>query len=241
MANIDELGFLADSFDRQEEEDMEVEEPRPCIIDVQTSESEQEDLGEEFREDSSLLDSSSDSPDGHKVPSVGPGRKYTVGSVPKPPGQVPPDAHIPASVSNTHVNVSMVATAGVRTTSEEALPSLLCSAHPTSWQPGCAVCDQALVLSSKAPVYDPKMAVADRLLGRTATPPSHAVELGVVGLEVAWHVCHQQEPLTAKHASSLLATSLKLPAAQELDLNSNLRAEAFFQDFEKQRAFQPSV
>ena len=126
MANIDNLGFLADGFD-QDDMDMEVEEPvhRRRIVDVQTSESEQEDLGEEIREDSSLLDSSSYSPVKHKVPSISPGRKYTVGSVPKPPGQVPADSHIPSSVSSTHVNVSMVATAGVRTTSEEALPSLL--------------------------------------------------------------------------------------------------------------------
>ena len=168
MANIDNLSFLADRFDQdQEDMDMEVEEPvqRCRIIDVQTSESEQEDLGEEIREDSSRLDSSSDSPVEHEVPSVSPGRKYIVGSVPKPPGQVPTDSLIPSSVSSTHINVGMVATAGVCTTSEEALPSRLCSAHPTSWQPGCAVCDQALVLSSKAPVYDPKMAVTDRLLG----------------------------------------------------------------------------
>ena len=39
--------------------------------------------------------------------------------------------------------------------------------------------------------------------------------------------------MTAKHASSLMA--------HELELNSNLRAEAFFQDFEKQRAFQVQV
>ena len=85
------------------------------------------------------------------------------------------------------------------------------------------------------------MAVADRLLGRRATQPTHAVELGVVGLKVAQHICHQPEPMTAKQASSLMATSLKLPAAQELELNSNLRAEAFFQDFEKQRAVPTSV
>ena len=131
-----------------------------------------------IREDSSLLDSSSDSPLEHEVPSVSPGRKYTDSAVPKPPGQVPTVSHIPSSVSSTHVNVGMIATAGVRTTSEVALPSLLCSAHPTFWQPGCVVCNQALVLSSKAPVYDPKMAVADRLLGRRAIQPSHAVESG---------------------------------------------------------------
>ena len=42
----------------------------------------------------------------------------------------------------------------------------------------------------------------------------------------------------AREASSLMATNLKLPVAQELELNSNLRSEAFFQDYEKQRAFQ---
>ena len=171
MAYIDDDGFLADGFDRQSsgEEDMEVEEPVwPRVIDVQTSKSEQEDLGEEYKEYSSLLDSSRDSPAMHDVPSVGPGREYTAGSVPQPPGQVPPGSHIPASVSNMHINVGTVTTAGIHTTSEEALPPLLCSAHPTSWQPGCMVCDQVLVLSSKAPVYDSKMAVADRLLGRKA-------------------------------------------------------------------------
>ena len=42
-----------------------------------------------------------------------------------------------------------------------------------------------------------------------------------------------------KEASHLMATSLKLLVAQELELKSNLRVEAFFQDFEKQRVFQP--
>ena len=44
--------------------------------------------------------------------------------------------------------------------------------------------------------------------------------------------------MASKEASNLMATKLKLPAAQELELNSNLRSEAFFQDYEKQRAFQ---
>ena len=100
------------------------------------------------------------------------------------------------------------------------------------------MCYQALLLSSKAPIIDPKMAVADRLLGRKSTTPTYAVELGLVGLEVAWHICHQAEPMTAKEASSLMVTHLKLPLAQELELNSNLQVEAFFQDFEKQMAFQ---
>ena len=190
-------------------------------------------MGEELRDDSSFLDSSSNSPAGHEVPSIGSGREYTTRSVLQPSGQVLSGLHIPASVSNTHVNVGLITTAGVHITSEEALPSLLCSAHPTSWQPGCAVCDLAMVHSSKAPVYDPKMAVTDRLLGHVARDPDHAVELGTIGLEVAWHICHQQKPMAAKEASHLMANSLKLLAAQELELNSNLRAEAFFQDFEK--------
>ena len=175
--------FLAYGFDHQpSDEDMDVEEPgyaRPCIVDIQTSESEQEDHGEDVRDDSSVLDSSSDSPLEHKVPSFGPGREYTASLVPKPPGQVPASLHIPASVNNMHINVGTVATAGVRTTSEEAPPSLLCSAHPTSWQPGCAVYDQALVLTSKAPVYDPKMAVADRLLGRIGHKTNSCCQVGV--------------------------------------------------------------
>ena len=44
--------------------------------------------------------------------------------------------------------------------------------------------------------------------------------------------------MAAKEASSLMVINLKLPVAQELELNSNLRSEAFFQDYEKQRAFQ---
>ena len=235
--------FLGDGFDCQSsEEEMDVEQPVAAhIVNVQTSESEQEDHGEDIRDNYSFLDSSSDPPAGQGVLSEGPGREYTARSVPQPPGQVPSGAHIPASISNMHVNVGSIATAGVRTTQEEALPSLLCSAHPTSCQPGCAVCNLTLVHASKAPVYDPKLAVADRLLGRIARAPTHAVKLGTVGLEVAWHVCYQQKSMAAKEASHLMTTSLKLPAAQELELNSNLREEAFFQDFEKQRAFQSQL
>ena len=87
--------------------------------------------------------------------------------------------------------------------------SLRCSVHTKSWQPGCAVCDQALLLSSKATAVDPrKMAVADRLLGRVGTKPTYAVELGLVGLEVARHVCHQPDPMTARQASQLMQTNL---------------------------------
>ena len=121
-------------------------------------------------------------------------------------------AHTVASVSNTHINVGRVTDAGVHTTEDSVeIPSLRCSVHTKSWQPGCAVCDQALLLSSKATAVDPKMAVADRLLGRQSTKPTYAVELGLVGLEVARHVCHQPEPMTAKQASQLMQTNLKLP------------------------------
>ena len=79
------------------------------------------------------------------------------------------------------------------------------------------MCDQALLLSSKAPIIDSKMAVTDWLLGRKSTKPTYAVELGLVGLEVAWHVCHQLEPMTAKEAGSLMVTQLNLPPVDMLD------------------------
>ena len=232
MANIDENGFLAKVFDLGSEEDMDVGEPGSNIIDIRTSKSEREDLGEGVEDNSSVLDSSIDPPAGQEIPSIGPAGGYTGVTFPQPSG------HTPGSVSDMHINVGTFATAGLCTTSELAPPALMCSAHPTTWQPGCVVCDVVLVHMSKAPVYDPKMAVADRLLGHITKPPTHAVELGVVGLEVARHICHQHKPMAAREASHLMVTSLKLPTAQELELNSNLRSEAFFQDYEKQRAFQ---
>ena len=154
---------------------------RSNIVNIQSSESEQEDNGEDVIDNSSVLDSSSDHPAGQVVPSEGPVREYMGGSVQQPSGQVPSASHIPGSVRDTHVNVGTFATAGVCTTSESAGPSLLCSAHPTSWQPGCAVCDVAVVHASKAPVYDPKMAVADRLLGRIAKPQLMLSSWGLLG------------------------------------------------------------
>ena len=206
MASTDKFGFLAEGFDLQSEEEMDVGETASCpnIVDIQTSESEQEGKGEDVIDDSSLLDSSSDPPAGQVDPSEGPVGEYTGGSVPQPSGQVLPASHIPGSISDTHINVGTFTTTGVCTTSELAGPSLLCSAHPTSWQPGCAVCDVALVHASKVPVYDPKIAVTDRLLGCIAKPPTHAVELVVVGLEVARHVCHQQKPMAAEEARTHL-------------------------------------
>ena len=237
MANVDEFGFLAKGFDQEEE--MDVGDPVVDLgmIDIQTSESKQEDLEEDLEDESSVHKSSSDSPARRVVPSVGSVGGQTGLWVPQPLGQVPPTMHTSSSVSNTH-NVGTFASAGLRDSAETPLVSFQCSAHSTTWQPGSTVCDVALVHAAKAPVGDPKMAVADWLLGCITKPPTHAVELGVVGLKVAQYVCHQHRPMAAKDASSLMATTLKLPAAQELELNSNLRLEAFFQDYEKQRAFQ---
>ena len=213
---------------------MDTEPPGDGIVDIPSSETEGGNLGDDEEKDSSILNSSSDSTLRQKVPSVGPGDRYTAETVP-----MDQCTQTIASVSSTHVSVGRVTSAGVHNTEELAeMPSLRCSVHTKSWQPGCAVCDQALLLSSKTTNIDPKMAVADRLLGRQSTKPTHAVELGLVGLEVARHVCHQPEPMTAGQASQLIQTHLKLPPAQEVELNSDLLAEAFFQDFEKQRAFQ---
>ena len=234
MANI--IDYLSDGL---YEEEMDTEPPPRRgrrIVDIPSSESEVGDHGDEHEKDSSLLNSSSDSDLERNVLSECPSDGYTAETTPMEHAS----SHTTTSVSNTHVNVGRVETAGVHTSEVSVeTPSLRCSVHTKSWQPGCAVCDQALLLSSKATAVDPrKMAVADRLLGRKGTKPTHAVELGLVGLEVARHVCHQPEPLAAKQASQLMQTYLKLPPAQELELNSDLQAEAFFQDFEKQRAFQ---
>ena len=62
MSNI--IDYLEDGFDNDEE--METDDPpaEGRIVDIQTSESELEDLGDEIEEDSSVLDSSSDPPPG---------------------------------------------------------------------------------------------------------------------------------------------------------------------------------
>ena len=49
------------------------------------------------------------------------------------------------SISDTHVYVGRVETAGVNNNAGWALnPFRRCPAHSTSWQAGCAVCDRAL-------------------------------------------------------------------------------------------------
>ena len=155
MANIDENGFLAEGFN-QDVEDIEVSRPGD-IVDIQTSDSDQDDHGEELRDNSSVLDSSSDRLVKPVVPSVGSVGGQTGSAIPQPIGQVPPTMVTPGSVSNTH-NVGTIATAGLCGPAE-SLAYLQCSAHSTSWQPGCAVCDVTLVHTSEAPVTDPKMAV----------------------------------------------------------------------------------
>ena len=132
------------------------------IIDIQTSYSDQDNHGEKLRDNSSVLDSSSDHLVEPVVPSIGSVGEQTGGEVPQPFGQVPPTMITPGSVSNTH-NVGTITTTGLCRPAE-SLVSVQCSAHSTSWQPGCPVCDVALVHASEAPVTDPKMAVTDRLL-----------------------------------------------------------------------------
>ena len=75
MSNI--IDYLDDDFDvRGGDGDRTI----PCrlnrTVNIQTSESKQEDLGDEIEEDSSVLNSSSDPPARHEVPSVGPGGGY---------------------------------------------------------------------------------------------------------------------------------------------------------------------
>ena len=208
MANI--IDYLSDGI--YGGEDMDTEPPhRGGIVDIPSSESEVGGHGGDVEDDSSVLDSSSDSNLKQNVPSVGPSDGYTAETTPMEHAS----SHTTASVSNTHVNVGQVAAVGVHINGDSVeTPSLRCSVHTKSWQPGCTVCDQALLLSSKATAVDPrKMAVTDRLLGRKSTKTTHAVELGLVGLEVARHVCHQPEPITAKQASQLMQTHLKLPPA----------------------------
>ena len=157
MANI--IDYLSDGL--YEGEDMDTEAPDDGVVDIPSSETEGGNLGDVDEKDSSILNSSSDSPLRQNVPSVGPGNGYTAETAPMDQS----GSQTIASVSSTHVSVGRVTSAGVRITEEEAeMPSLRCSAHPKSWQQGCVVCDQALLLSSKTTNIDPKMAVTDRLL-----------------------------------------------------------------------------
>ena len=80
-------------------------------MDIPSSESEVGDLGGDVGDDSSVLDSSSDSNLEHSVRSVGPGGGYTAEETPMELDGV----QTTASVSNTHVNVGQVDAVGMHT------------------------------------------------------------------------------------------------------------------------------
>ena len=178
MAN--QIGYLSD---RRYGEDVDMELYGNGFVDYSFPKTEKRDLGDDEEKDSSILESSSDPFPVLHIPSVGPGVRHMAGSVPS----VQTGMHTDTSVSNTHVYVGQIATAGANNHADwEAIPLLRCSVHSTSWQSGCAVCDRTLSLFSKATADDlNSLAVSDRLLGRVGTRPTYAVELGLVGLEVA--------------------------------------------------------
>ena len=234
MAN--QIGYLSDG---RYGEDVDAELYGNGFVDYSFPKTEKRDLGDDEEKDSSILESSSDPFPVLHVPSVGPGVRHTAGSVPS----VQASMHTATSVSNTHVYVGRVETAGADNNADLVeIPYLRCSVHTTSWQSGCAVCDRTLSLSFKATAVDPNsLAVSDRLLGRVGTRPTYAVELGLVGLEVARHVSHQSEPMTTRQASQLSQTNLRVLPAQEFKLNNDLQAETFLQNFEKRRSFQQQL
>ena len=190
--------------------------------------------------DSSLPFPSSDPSPMLHVPSVGPGVRYTAGSVPL----VQTSSHTDTSISNTHVYVGQIETAGVNNNAGWALnPFRRCPVHSTSWQAGCAVCDRALSFPphSTADVPDP-LATSVRSIKRESTESTRSVELGLVEHEVARHVGHQKsEPLTPISVDQLSLANLMVSPAQELKSGYDLQVEAFLQDFEKRRIFQQQL
>ena len=123
----------------------------------------------------SLSPSSDTSPMLH-VPSVGPGARYTAGSVPL----VQTGLHTGTSISDTHVYVGRVETAGVNNNAGWALnPFRRCPAHSTSWQAGCAVCDRALSFPPFSTAVVPEsLATSVRSIKRESTESTRSVELG---------------------------------------------------------------
>ena len=183
---------------------------------------------------------SSDSSPMLHVPSVGPGGRYTAGSVPL----VQSGSHTDTSISNTHVYVGQIETAGVNNNAGWALnPFRRCPAHSTSWQAGCAVCDRALSFPPipTADVPEP-LATSVRSIKRESTESTRSVELDLVEHEVARHVGHQKsEPLTPTSVDQLSLANLMVSPAQELKSGYDLQVEAFLQDFEKRRIFQQQL
>ena len=174
------------------------------------------------------------------VPSVGPGDRYTAGSVPR----VQTGSHTDTSIGDTHVYVGRIETAGLNNNAGWALnPFRRCPIHSTSWQAGCVVCDQALSFPpfSTAEVPAP-LATSVRSIRREDTDSTRSVELDLVGREVARHVGHQKsEPLTPTSVDQLVQANLMVSPAQELKSGYDLQVEAFLQDFEKRRIFQQQL
>ena len=174
------------------------------------------------------------------VPSVGPGVRYTAGSVPR----VQAGSHTDSSIGDTHVNVGRIATAGVNSFDGWALnPFRRCPAHSTSWQAGCAVCDRALSFPPIPTAEVPApLATSVRSIKRESTEPTRPVGLDLVGREEARHVGHQKSgPLTPNSVDQLAQANLMVSPAQELKSGYDLQVEAFLQDFEKRRIYQQQL
>ena len=174
------------------------------------------------------------------VPSVGPGVRYTAGSVPR----VQAGSHTDSSIGDTHVNVGRVATAGVNSCDGWAVnPFYRCPVHSTSWQAGCAVCDRALSFPPFPTDEVPApLATSVRSIKRESTEPTRPVGLDLVGREEARHVGHHKSgPLTPISVDQLSQANLMVSPAQELKSGYDLQVEAFLQDFEKRRIFQQQL
>ena len=226
MAN--QIGYLSDG---RYGEDTDAELYGNGFVDYSPPWTGKRDLGDGEEEDSSILEPSSDLFPMLHVPFVGPGVRHTAGSVPS----VQTGSHTDTSISDTHVYVGRIETAGVNNNADwGVIPFSHCPVHSTSWQSGCAVCDRTLPFLSEATADDPNsLAASVCSLGRVGTRPTYTAELGLVGQEVARHVSHQSEPLTTGQASQLSQTNLMVSPAQELKLGNDLQAETFLQDFEK--------
>ena len=106
-------------------------------VDIQTSESEQEDHGDEIRDDSSVLDSSSDPPARHKVPSVGPGgRVHGCGRLCLPVRIPPP---VLAVCMLVLVRSQMLECASCQISQQCLFCGALPTPHPGSWDARCVI------------------------------------------------------------------------------------------------------
>ena len=174
------------------------------------------------------------------VPSVGPGVRYTAGSVPR----VQAGSHTDSSVSNTHVYVGRVTVAGGSSIDGWVLnPFRRCPAHSTSWQAGCAVCDRALSFPSTLTTEAPApLAASACSFGRGSTEPTRPVGLDLVEHEVAQHVGHHESrPLAPISVDQLMQANRMVSPAQEWKSARDLPMEAFLRRFEKKRIRQQQL